>query len=106
MVFFGAVRTDDDGHGEPMVLTATDKSMKITPFSAYPAKGRATGGVRAHRFLKGEHRLYLAWVGPRPIGATDTGEPVDLPEPDNRRDGSGGPVVIMPELVGHLVERD
>ena len=24
---------------------------KVTPFKAYPAKGRATGGVRAHRVL-------------------------------------------------------
>ena len=32
----------------------------------FPAKGRATGGVRAHRFLKGEDALALAWVGPAP----------------------------------------
>ncbi len=29
----------------------------------YPAKGRATGGVRCQRLLKGEDALLLAWVG-------------------------------------------
>ena len=29
-------------------------TWKATPYAEYPAKGRATGGVRAHRFLKGE----------------------------------------------------
>src|SRR3954471_7365225 len=79
-VFFGAVRTDDDEHGEPMVVTSTGMSVKVTPFNEYPAKGRATGGVRAHRFLKGEAQLVLAWIGPRPAGATTTGSAVELPE--------------------------
>ena len=60
-VFFGAIRTDDDEHGEPMVITSTGVSVKVTPFSEYPAKGRATGGVRAQRFLKGETRC--DWPG-------------------------------------------
>ncbi|GAB3957464.1 hypothetical protein GCM10027614_72990 [Micromonospora vulcania] len=42
VVFFGAVRTDDPGHGEPMVVTSTGATVKVTPFKAYPAKGRAT----------------------------------------------------------------
>ncbi|MDP9221077.1 MAG: DNA topoisomerase IV subunit A, partial [Actinomycetota bacterium] len=41
-------------------------SVKVTPFAEYPAKGRATGGVRCHRFLKGEDELILAWAGPAP----------------------------------------
>ena len=36
----------------------------MTPYAEYPAKGRATGGVRCHRFLKGEDLLVLAWAGP------------------------------------------
>src|SRR5204863_6772713 len=47
VLFFGAIRTDDPAHGEPMVITATGVSAKVTPFALYPAKGRATGGVRA-----------------------------------------------------------
>ncbi|MFC6090991.1 DNA gyrase/topoisomerase IV subunit A [Saccharothrix lopnurensis] len=104
VVFFGAVRTDDDEHGEPMVVTSTGRSVKVTPFSVYPAKGRATGGVRAQRFLKDEGGLALAWVGPRPAGAAENGSPVELPAVDERRDGSGH-AHPGPDVVGHLVER-
>jgi len=104
VVFFGAVRTDDSAHGEPMVVTSTGHSVKVTPFAEYPAKGRATGGVRAQRFLKGETHLVLAWIGPRPVGATSVGEPVELPAEDPRRDGSGA-AVTAPDIVGHLIER-
>jgi DNA gyrase subunit A len=105
VVSFGAVRTDDPSHGEPMAVTCTGRAVKVTPLREYPAKGRATGGVRAHRFLKDDTRLTLAWVGPRPAGATATGEPVELPEEDNRRDGSGTPSA-EPAVVGHLIQRD
>ncbi|WP_410572158.1 DNA gyrase subunit A [Amycolatopsis sp. cmx-4-61] len=105
VVFFGAVRTDDDEHGEPMVITSTGQSVKVTPFSEYPAKGRATGGVRAQRFLKGETALRVAWIGPRPAGSARNGDPVELPEIDVRRDGSGH-AHPGPDVVGHLIERD
>lgn len=104
VVFFGAVRTDDDEHGEPMVITATGLSVKVTPFSEYPAKGRATGGVRAQRFLKGETALRVAWIGPRPAAAARNGDPVELPDIDVRRDGSGH-AHPGPDVVGHLIER-
>ncbi|WP_291382508.1 DNA topoisomerase IV subunit A [Demequina sp.] len=65
-------------------------AAKVTPLTDYPGKGRATGGVRAHRFLKGEDALLIAWVGPAPARASSgAGQPVDLPEPNGRRDGSG-----------------
>jgi DNA gyrase subunit A len=66
--------------------------VKVTPFTEYPPKGRATGGVRCHRFLKGEDALVFAWAGTAPARAAATsGAPVDLPEPVGRRDGSGVP---------------
>jgi DNA gyrase subunit A len=102
---FGAVVTNDPQHGEPMVVTSTGTQVKVTPLAEYPAKGRATGGVRVQRFLKGETRLAVAWVGPRPVGASTTGDPVSLPEPDRRRDGSGETVIMGPQIVGHLIER-
>jgi DNA gyrase subunit A len=105
VVFFGAVRTGDEVHGEPLVVTSTGVTVKVTPFEEYPPKGRATGGVRAHRFLKGETRLRLAWVGPRPAGISDNGAAVELPEVDMRRDGSGS-AHPGPDVVGHLIERD
>jgi len=65
-------------------------SVKVTPLHEYPGKGRATGGVRCHRFLKGEDVLVMAWAGPAPaVAATDTGTPVQLPDPVGKRDGSG-----------------
>jgi DNA gyrase subunit A len=66
------------------------ESVKVTPLHEFPAKGRATGGVRCHRFLKGEDQLVLAWAGPGPAaGATEAGAPVELPAPVGKRDGSG-----------------
>ncbi len=65
-------------------------SVKVTPLHEFPGKGRATGGVRCHRLLKGEDMLVMAWSGPAPaVGATDTGAPVALPDPVGKRDGSG-----------------
>ncbi|MFI0777213.1 DNA topoisomerase (ATP-hydrolyzing) subunit A [Streptomyces sp. NPDC021212] len=69
------------------------QTAKLTPFDQYPRKGRATGGVRCQRFLKGEDCLVLAWAGATPArAASATGSPVPLPEPDPRRDGSGVPL--------------
>jgi DNA gyrase subunit A len=72
---------------------AAGASVKVTPMHEYPGKGRATGGVRCHRFLKGEDALVLAWAGPSPaLGAASSGKPVALPDPVGRRDGSGVPL--------------
>jgi DNA gyrase subunit A len=97
VVFFGAV---DARRDDLVVATAAGASgafagsgagtVKVTPFAAYPGKGRATGGVRCHRFLRGEDVLVAAWVGPGPaLGAEESGAPVALPAVDARRDGSG-----------------
>ncbi|MFH8366558.1 DNA topoisomerase (ATP-hydrolyzing) subunit A [Streptomyces sp. NPDC018031] len=80
------------GAGGSGTLDGAMQSAKLTPFDQYPRKGRATGGVRCQRFLKGEDHLVLAWAGPSPArAATAAGVPVPLPEPDPRRDGSGVP---------------
>ena len=98
VVFFGAVRADErDGAVVVTVSGASDAlpgtqagSAKVTPFDVYPGKGRATGGVRAHRFLRGEDTLILGWVGPGPARASGSaGQAIDLPELDPRRDMSG-----------------
>ncbi|MFG3042074.1 DNA topoisomerase (ATP-hydrolyzing) subunit A [Streptomyces sp. NPDC048330] len=73
--------------------SAAGTSAKLTPFDQYPRKGRATGGVRCQRFLKGEDVLIFAWAGATPARAAQkTGAPVTLPDPDPRRDGSGTPL--------------
>ena len=77
--------------GDENALPGTENgAAKVTPLEMYPTKGRATGGVRSQRFLKGQNTLILAWVGPYPLRAsTSAGSPVELPKPDMRRDGSG-----------------
>ncbi|MEI5007608.1 MULTISPECIES: DNA topoisomerase IV subunit A [unclassified Streptomyces] len=68
-------------------------TAKLTPFDQYPRKGRATGGVRCQRFLKGEDRLVFAWAGAGMARAAQkNGSPAELPEIDPRRDGSGTPL--------------
>ena len=100
VVWFGAVDPAATLPAEPVVVTVAGSAgalpgtsavtVKVTPYAEYPPKGRATGGVRCHRFLKGEDVLVLAWAGPGPArGATAADTPVDLPPPDGRRDGSG-----------------
>jgi DNA gyrase subunit A len=65
-------------------------TAKVTPLALYPAKGRATGGVRCHRFLKDQDRLALGWVGLPPARASDSeGGFRNLPAVDERRDGTG-----------------
>lgn len=76
-------------------------AAKVTPLDAYPGKGRATGGVRAHRFLKGEDALILAWVGPGPARAVGSGgQAVPLPPVDQRRDMSGAALPAPVHAVG------
>jgi DNA gyrase subunit A len=77
--------------GSSTALPGTEPgTLKVTPFTEYPAKGRATGGVRCHRFLKGEDTLVLAWAGAAPARAAGaSGTPIELPEATGRRDGSG-----------------
>jgi DNA gyrase subunit A len=96
VVWFGAIGDSADA----VVVTVAGRagtlpgagaaSVKVTPFAEYPPKGRATGGVRCQRFLKGEDRLVMAWAGVGPaLGATAAGVPVDLSGMQGRRDGSG-----------------
>ncbi len=76
-------------------------SVKVTPLSEYPRKGRATGGVRCQRLLSGEAVLVLGWAGPAPAWACARGgDPVPLPEAVGKRDGSGSPVETPPVAVG------
>lgn len=69
------------------------ESVKVSDLAEFPAKGRATGGVRAHRFLRGEDHLSLgAAVLAPPLAADPRGAARTLPAEMARRDGSGVPV--------------
>ena len=96
VVSFAAIRSVDDATvvtvaGSSSALPGTQTgSVKVSPLAIFPAKGRATGGVRCQRLLKGEDAVILAWVGDGvPLACATSGSPVDLPEPTDRRDGSG-----------------
>ncbi|HKD86891.1 MAG TPA: DNA gyrase C-terminal beta-propeller domain-containing protein, partial [Streptosporangiaceae bacterium] len=122
VIWFGAVdpaagvqdAASDGPASGPVVVTVAGAAsalpgtragtVKVTPFAEFPPKGRATGGVRCHRFLKGEDVLVLAWAGPGPArGATEAGTPVELPPPAGRRDGSGEQVRQPLAAVGGTV---
>ena len=76
-------------------------TVKVTPLTSYPSKGRGGQGVRCQRFLRGEDRLDVAWVGTRPgRAASADGTPVDLPAEDDRRDGSGVPITFAIASIG------
>ncbi|GAA0965922.1 DNA topoisomerase IV subunit A [Acrocarpospora macrocephala] len=96
VIWFGSV----DPARESRVITIAGSSTalpgtqigggKMADYAEFPPKGRATGGVRAQRFLKGEDMLLLAWAGPAPAKAVSAvGKPVPLPTELGRRDGSG-----------------
>ncbi|WP_188187058.1 DNA gyrase/topoisomerase IV subunit A [Nonomuraea sp. SYSU D8015] len=96
VIWFGVVDPEQPAHvvtiaGSSTALPGTQVGGgKVSDYAEFPAKGRATGGVRAQRFLKGEDELLLAWAGPAPAKAVSVvGKPVPLPEELGRRDGSG-----------------
>lgn len=107
VVFFGSV----DPAGEVVVATISVPSntlpgtdagrAKVSRLAEFPAKGRATGGVRAHAFLKGESALALAWVGPAPALAVGAdGSLRELPEAGAKRDASGSPLAAVVGSIG------
>ena len=106
VLFFGAVDPLRDGLVVSVATTddalpgVAASSAKATPYALYPSKGRATGGVRCHRFLKGESRLDAAWVVNAPAYASaENGAPLALPPVDERRDGSG---VSLDVAIAHV----
>ena len=114
LVGFCAVSLSGDNlFDEPVVVTAgglppegrskgpgTASSVKVTPLSEYPRKGRATGGVRCQRLLSGEAVLVLGWAGSSPWAAAANGDPVELPPVTDKRDGSGTPLEKPLSAVG------
>lgn len=108
VVFFGAVAPGDES-AVVVTISGTEGALpgtapgaaKVTAFAEYPAKGRATAGVRAHRFLKGEDTLLLAWAGHGPAKASSSaGVARSLPQEHGRRDGSGIPLSQAVDVIG------
>jgi DNA gyrase subunit A len=87
--------------GGDTLLGADPGSGKVSDFSEFPAKGRATGGVRAQRFLKGETEVVLAWVGRAPaLAVASDGAARALPDSGARRDASGTPLDMVVASIG------
>ncbi len=99
VISFAAVKSLEGA----VVLTAANSSMafagtdpgsaKLSELSEFPAKGRATGGVRAQRFIRNEDQLYFAHVGVAPILALSSdGKPALFDDNFAKRDASGSAV--------------
>jgi DNA gyrase subunit A len=86
-----------------MAIPGTDAgSLKASDLSEFPGKGRATGGVRSQRFVRGEDQLYFAWAGAEPaLALTADGKPVDLVGEKAKRDASGSPLGAVVGFVGN-----
>jgi DNA gyrase subunit A len=99
VIFFGSVDAGQDAVVATIstpteTLAGADPGRaKVSRLAEFPAKGRATGGVRAHAFLKGEAALALAWAGPAPaLAVGGDGSLRTLPEAGAKRDASGSPL--------------
>jgi DNA gyrase subunit A len=106
-IFFGAADVTADVcvatvSGSSQILPGTDPGRaKVSALSEFPGKGRATGGVRAHSFLKGEDSLSIAWVGVAPaIAVAPDGSARTLPATGARRDASGTPLDAVVGSIG------
>ena len=99
VIYFGTV----DPASEVAVATVSSSSAtitgmdsgraKVSMLSEFPGKGRATGGVRAHAFLRGEDLLSVAWAGPSPaLAVAADGAVRTLPDAGAKRDASGTPL--------------
>ncbi|WP_089316419.1 DNA gyrase/topoisomerase IV subunit A [Actinomadura mexicana] len=117
VLWFGAL----DPSREARVITVSGSSsalpgtqtgaIKLADFADFPPKGRATGGVRAHRFLKGEDVLLQAWAALTPLRAAGAnGKPATLNVTMGRRDGSGEelhtPLTAVSGPIGPAPEAD
>ncbi|WP_313541211.1 DNA gyrase/topoisomerase IV subunit A [Leifsonia aquatica] len=109
---FGAVPADEKESAVVVTIATGGQTLpgtdpgsgKVSDLAEFPAKGRATGGVRAQRFLKGEGELSLAWVGRGPALAVGTdGAARTLPEGGARRDASGTPLDMVVGSIGRQI---
>ncbi|WP_420364518.1 DNA topoisomerase (ATP-hydrolyzing) [Curtobacterium sp. L3-7] len=107
VIWFGAVAPSEDAvvatvSTSSSALPGTDTGRaKVSSLSEFPSKGRATQGVRAHAFLKGEDGLSVAWAGIAPPHAVGSdGAARTLPDWLSKRDGSGSPLEAVIGSIG------
>jgi len=95
-----------------VTVTQTDPGVedvsataKVTKLEEFAPKGRNTQGLRAHRLLRGETGLALAWAGPHPLASTTGGVSRALPQDYSDRDDSGIPLDSAIGVIGHGASR-
>jgi len=105
-IFFGKIDNPEPAFvitsaNSSEALAGTDSgSTKVSELSEFPSKGRATGGVRAQKFVRNEDQLYFAQVVQgEPMAVASDGKPVELP-PIAKRDASGSVIGSVIASVG------
>lgn len=98
-VIHGVALSAEDAENA-LVVTSTGLSVKNTPLRLYPQKGRATGGVRSHTFLKGETHLETGFIGVNLVAVDGDGKKIVLPAVNMKRDASGTKTGDQPLVYG------
>jgi DNA gyrase subunit A len=95
-IYFGVVSPKDKNvvitlANSSQSLPGTDPgAIKLSELSEFPKKGRATGGVRCHKFIKNQDQLFIGFVGPANFQLLDQkGKAVIVDLPLQKRDSSG-----------------
>jgi DNA gyrase subunit A len=66
--------------------------MKVSKLAEFPKKGRATGGVRCQKFIRGQNQIVLGYVGPEGFQLVDSkGKAIGVEYELQKRDASGNP---------------
>lgn len=106
-IYLGTVAVPGTGFattvaGDSTALVGTGaETVRSAPLQEFPVQKRGSGGVRIHRFRKGEDQVTLAGISVEtPRASTANGQPVDLPEPSDQRTGTGVPVGTAVAAIG------
>jgi len=73
-----------------LIVSKANNSLKLTPVSEIPRKGKAGMGVLLHGFAKGETNLDNVYIGESPLITLDDGSIVSSP-PTTKRAARGTP---------------
>ena len=110
VIAFAAITRPDEAFvvtaaNSSAALAGTDAgSIKLSSLAEFPAKGRATGGVRGQKLLRSEDQLYFAAAtNQSPAASATDGKPLELPG-SGKRDASGTPAPAAIRGVGFLLD--
>jgi DNA gyrase subunit A len=96
VVYFGVVNPKEKN----IVLTVANSSqslpgtdgggLKVSKIDEFPKKGRATGGVRCQKFIRGQNQIVTGFVGPENFQLIDSkGKAIGVEYELSKRDASG-----------------